>query len=117
MPRTIAAFVGNWGSRYEHVRCDASFCACRLFHGQEDNIFPVEWSQQFTAELQAVGVDVKLRPGEGHVVRNRAAWREAREFFWQKLQPARALVASHPNPSMMAAPVIPRNMDLRNLVY
>jgi dienelactone hydrolase len=114
----IAAFVGNWGSRYEHVQCDASFCACRLFHGQEDDIVPVDWPQQFAGELQEAGVDVKLHvfPGEGHVVRNRAAWREAREFFKQQLQ-ATKMAHKAPDRCLLAVPFIPASLELRNLCY
>jgi len=113
----IAALVGNWGSRYEHVRCDASFPACRFYHGKEDDIVPVAWPRQFVTELEAARVDVALRifPGEGHVVRNRAAWREAREFFKRKLQAPRAAHAA--TDLSMATPVIPASLELKNLCY
>lgn len=113
----VAAFVGNWGSRYEHVVCDGTFPACRLFHGQKDEIVPVAWPQLFASELQAVGVDVKLRifPGEGHVVRNRLAWLETREFFKQKLQPR--VVTRPPDLSLLSMPTLPQDIKLRNLCY
>lgn len=114
----IAAFVGNWGSRYEHVQCNDTFPACRFFHGEADDIVPVAWPQQFVGELQAAGVDVQLGvfPGEGHVVRHQAAWRETRAFCKQKLG---APSVSHDSLdlSLAGAPTVPRTLEFRNLVY